>query len=208
VADSGSIVRVVECPMRATWSVLAVGAETERLAGERIAALLRHEPLAVAQFGPGEWLLMADGFQAAASGASDKWSYPMATLGERIEALEYRIESLLRELLQGLDCDVQVISDAWTVWRLEGPVQALRAVISQGTMIDPWDESARARGGYRCALGPFNVMIRAIDDGPSVDISVERSYSEALGTWLRRRAGRTAGSSGGGIDARGVDAGT
>ncbi len=210
------VVLVLECVAQPAWSVLAARGDAERHVMERLAGWRPAEPLATLQFatlqiGPGEWLLVADewpdrltGPSGAPTQAPDAPDAPDA----RIEVLEQRIERDLRRALHEVAADVQSVSDAWGVWQLRGPLQAIRALIAQGSPVDLRDPHMRERGGFRCALGPFSVVIRPVEEGTALEIRVERSYSDALGAWLRRRVGRTAGSSGGGIDGRGVEAGT
>lgn len=200
-----SAVLVLECGAQPAWSVLAARGDAERLVRERLSGWRSAESVATLQIGPGEWLLVADKWPGR---ASESAGAPPHASDARIEALEQAIERDLRQALHEVAADVQTVSDAWGVWLLRGPLEAIRAVIAQGSPVDPLDPQVRERGGLRCALGPFTVVIRPVEEGGAVEIRIERSYSDALGAWLTRRAGRTAGSSGGGMEGRGVDAGT
>ena len=199
------MVVVLECVAQPAWSVLAARGDVERLVRERLSGWRPAEPLAALQIGPGEWWLVADRWAGRVTGSVGA---PLHAQDSHIETLEQGIAGDLRQVLHDLVADVQIVSDAWGVWQLRGPFEAMRTLIGQAGPVDLLDPRMRERGGLRCALGPFSVVLRTVEEGATLEVRVERSYSEALGAWLRRRAGRTAGSSGGGIDGRGVEAGT
>ena len=164
-------------PERARLSVLCPsGAIADQVGGRLDALSARADGL---RLGPSEWLLEG----------------PFEREGE--------LQCLVTDGLAGLLADVQNVSDAWDGWVLEGTCEAVSALLAQGSAIDLGLNDA-ARSTQRRLLGPFPVLLVLGQDAgtATVEVRVERAYADSLGIWLRRRIGRTAGCSGGGIDSR------
>lgn len=113
---------------------------------------------AIVWLGPDEWLVV---------------SAPEARegVGERLE-----------EALSGLHVAVNDVSSGQTIIRLRGP--GARDVLSKGC---PVDFHPRAFGVGRCAqshVGKSNALIIQVDDRPTYDIIVRRSFADYLARWL------------------------
>ena len=200
------IVQIVQIGERLAGALLSVMASSEVPSGEvdsRLDALLATAPEQGQRLrlGPTEWMLVVP-----VGASSDRAAVSSSTEG--LTAAETGWAERLRTRLAGLTVDVQIVTDAWSVWALTGPSSELARFIASGTAVDPWSERSRTRGGVRCLLGPFTVLLRA-QGAEELEVWVERSYSDALGVWMRRLAlGRTAGCSGGGMVSRGAVSGT
>jgi hypothetical protein len=174
VADPVLLRRLTE---RTRLSVLCPPGETADQVGARLDSLSRR--VVALRLGPGEWLL------------------------EGPFELESEFHRQVTDCLTGLLADVQNVTDAWDGWLLEGPREAVLALLAQGGAIDPVLIDAPGSVDRRL-LGPFAALLFVLPAAQAalVEIRVERSYADSLGVWLRRRLGRTAGSSGGGIISR------
>ena len=88
----------------------------------------------------------------------------------------------LEEALSGLHVAVNDISSGQTIIRLYGP--RARDVLSKGC---PLDFHPRAFGAGQCAqshIGKSNALIIQVDDAPTYDIIVRRSFADYLARWL------------------------
>ena len=88
----------------------------------------------------------------------------------------------LEEALSGLHVAVNDISSGQTIIRLRGP--RARDVLSKGCSLD---FHPRAFGPGQCAqshIGKSNALIIQVDDAPTYDIIVRRSFADYLSRWL------------------------
>jgi sarcosine oxidase subunit gamma len=112
--------------------------------------------------GPNEWLIV--------------------TAGERKAA----VESELRTALADLFAAVTDLSGGQTVVLLRG--RAIRDVLAKGC---PLDLNPRAFGAGRCAqshLAKAPILLRQVDDEPSFEIVVRRSFADYFWLWLEDAA--------------------
>jgi len=112
--------------------------------------------------GPNEWLIV--------------------TTGERTAA----VESELRTALAGHFVAVTDVSGGQTVVLLRGG--AIRDVLAKGC---PLDLHLRAFGAGRCAqshLAKVPILLRQVDDEPSFEIIVRRSFADYFWLWLEDAA--------------------
>ena len=88
----------------------------------------------------------------------------------------------LEEALSGLHVAVNDISSGQTIIRLRGP--RARDLLSKGC---PLDYHPRVFGAGQCAqshIGKSNALIIQVDDEPTYDIIVRRSFADYLARWL------------------------
>ena len=99
---------------------------------------------------------------------------------------ETKIISDLREILRDQFSAVNDLSGGQTIINLQG--SNVRDVLSKGCTLDL---HPRVFGPKRCVqtrLGKTNVMIRQMDNSPSFDIIVRRSFSDYLARWINYAA--------------------
>jgi len=121
-----------------------------------------NESNAALWLGPDEWLLITP-------------------LGD-----EAAVAAGLRQALDGLFFAVTDITHGQTVIRLSGP--KVRDVLSKGCSLNLHPKTF---GPGRCAqtlLAKVGVTIRWVDDRPSLDVIVRRSFAEYLVLWLKDAA--------------------
>lgn len=95
---------------------------------------------------------------------------------------EARVAQALRDALRGLFAAVTEVSGGQTVIRVRG--DRARDVLSKGCSLDL---HLRVFGPGRCAqthVAKATVLIRPVDDSPSFDLIVRRSFAEYLALWL------------------------
>lgn len=88
----------------------------------------------------------------------------------------------LEEALSGLHVAVNDISSGQTIIRLHGP--RARDLLNKGC---PLDLHPRVFGPGQCAqshIGKSNALIIQVDDTPTYDIIVRRSFADYLARWL------------------------
>ncbi len=88
----------------------------------------------------------------------------------------------LEESLSGLHVAVNDISSGQTITRLRGP--RARDLLSKGC---PLDLHPREFGVGQCAqshIGKSNALIIQIDDTPTYDVIVRRSFADYLARWM------------------------
>ena len=110
----------------------------------------------------------------------DEWL--IVTPAEREDAISRE----LRAALAGLFVAVTEIGGGQTVITLRG--DAVRELLAKGC---PLDLHARAFGVDRCAqshLAKAPILIRQVDEMPSFEIVVRRSFADYLWTWLEDAA--------------------
>ena len=92
------------------------------------------------------------------------------------------LSAKLEEALSGLHASVNDISGGQTIIRLRG-ARAMD-VLSKGC---PVDLHPRAFGAGQCAqshIAKCNALIIQVDDGPTYDVVVRRSFADYLARWL------------------------
>jgi sarcosine oxidase subunit gamma len=110
----------------------------------------------------------------------DEWL--IVTAGERKAA----VESELRTALADLFAAVADLSGGQTVVLLRG--RAIRDVLAKGC---PLDLNPRAFGVARCAqshLAKAPILLRQVDDEPTFEIVVRRSFADYFWLWLEDAA--------------------
>ena len=88
----------------------------------------------------------------------------------------------MEEALSGLHVAVNDISSGQTIIRLRGP--RARDLLSKGC---PLDLHPRVFGPGQCAqshIGKSNALIIQVDDAPTYDIIVRRSFADYLARWM------------------------
>ena len=93
-----------------------------------------------------------------------------------------RVADKLEEALSGLHVAVNDISSGQTIIRLRGP--RARDLLSKGC---PLDFHPRAFGAGQCAqshIAKSNALIIQVDDTPTYDVIVRRSFADYLARWL------------------------
>ena len=88
----------------------------------------------------------------------------------------------LEEALSGLHVAVNDISSGQTIIRLRGP--RARDLLSKGC---PLDLHPRVFGPGQCAqshIGKSNALIIQVDDVPTYDVIVRRSFADYLARWM------------------------
>ena len=88
----------------------------------------------------------------------------------------------LEEALSGLHVAVNDISSGQTIIRLRGP--RARDLLSKGC---PLDLHPRVFGTGQCAqshIGKSNALIIQVDDVPTYDVIVRRSFADYLARWM------------------------
>jgi sarcosine oxidase subunit gamma len=140
----------------------AFQAGVESVVGVRVPAepntVARAGENAIAWLGPDEWLVI---------------SHPDSREG---------ISAMLSDALAGLHVSVNDISSGQTIIRLRGA--RARDLLSKGC---PIDLHPRAFGPGQCAqshIAKSNALIIQVDDEPTYDVVVRRSFADYLARWL------------------------
>ena len=140
----------------------AFQADVERVVGARAPVapntVARAGERAITWLGPDEWLVVSS--PETGEGVADR----------------------LEEALSGLHVAVNDISSGQTIIRLRGP--RARDLLSKGC---PLDFHPRVFGAGQCAqshIGKSNALIIQVDDEPTYDIIVRRSFADYLARWL------------------------
>ena len=115
------------------------------------------------------------------------WLGPDEWLIKTEDGKEVSLADALREAAKGLHAAVTPVSDSCRIFRVSG-VDA-RAVLAQGTAVDLHPGSFSPGRCARTSLGKTGVTLHQLDDLPSYDVYVWRSYAEYLRLWLDRAAG-------------------
>ncbi len=104
---------------------------------------------------------------------------------------ETRLAADLGKALAGVVAAVTDVSDGRTVIRLHGP--RVRDLLAKGCGLDL---HPRAFGPGRCAqtrLAKANVILHQLDDAPTFDVYVERSFADYLWHWIADAGGADLG---------------
>ena len=140
----------------------AFQAGVERVVGARAPVapntVARAGERAITWLGPDEWLVVSS--PETREGVADR----------------------LEEALSGLHVAVNDISSGQTIIRLRGP--RARDLLSKGC---PLDFHPRVFEAGQCAqshIGKSNALIIQVDDEPTYDIIVRRSFADYLARWL------------------------
>jgi sarcosine oxidase subunit gamma len=111
--------------------------------------------------GPSRWLAVMSETEPAA-------------LGRRLEAAVADSAAI---------CDV---SHARTVFRVSGP--AIRALLAKGCRLDLHPRVFHTGACAQTNIGHFTVLLHGVDDNPTVDLYVARSYAASFWEWLTEAA--------------------
>ena len=110
------------------------------------------------------------------------WLGPDEWLVVGAAGTEARLVADLRKALDGVVAAVTDVTEGRTVIRLSGP--RARDLLARGCGLDL---HPRAFGPGRCAqtrLAKANVILHQIDDAPTFDVIVERSFADYLWRWI------------------------
>ena len=110
--------------------------------------------------GPDEWLI--------ASPAGERPTLP----------------TLLDDALSGMHASLNVLSGGYVALRVGGMNAA--ALLSKGCTLDFHPRSFTAGQCAQSGLAKASVIICMVDDKPTFDVIVRRSFAEYLALWLRR----------------------
>lgn len=111
--------------------------------------------------GPGRWLAVMSETEPAA-------------LGRRLEAA-FAAGAVVFD-----------VSHARTVMRVSGP--ATRALLAKGCRLDLHPRVFRTGACAQTNIGHFTVLLHGVDDNPTVDLYVSRSYAASFWEWLTEAA--------------------
>lgn len=115
------------------------------------------------------------------------WMGPDEWLVKTGDGKEVTLADTLREAVRGQHAAVTTVSDSYRIFRVSG-VDA-RAVLSQGTAVDLHPGSFTPGHCVRTSMGKTGVILHQVDDMPSYDVYVWRSYADYLSSWLDKAAG-------------------
>lgn len=110
--------------------------------------------------GPGEWWLLAED-----SGA---------------------LATKLREAVEGRGCAVTEVGESRTIVRITGP--NARALLAKGCPLDLYPGLFAKGACAQTVMAKAGVLIHAVDDEPTYDLYVLRSFAEYLWRWLEDAA--------------------
>jgi sarcosine oxidase subunit gamma len=94
------------------------------------------------------------------------------------------LRTLLDDALNGMHASLNVVSGGYVALRVSGMTAAL--LLSKGCTLDFHPRSFAAGQCAQSGLAKASVLISMIDDKPTFDIIVRRSFAEYLALWLRR----------------------
>ncbi len=130
--------------------------------------------------------------RAATHGATTLlWSGPERWLVVEPEREERDLDALLRAALAGTSAAVTDLGNGRTTLRIAGPRG--RELLAKGSAID---FHARAFPVGTCAqglLGHVGALFHAVDDAPSFDLHIARSYAQTVWEWLIEAAAEYGG---------------
>lgn len=91
----------------------------------------------------------------------------------------------LRGRLDGL-ASVADQSSAYSFWRLSGP--RARLLLQRGAFLDFHPDCFRPGSVAATVIAHISVIIRQLDDEPSYELAVSRSYADSFRNWLCQAA--------------------
>lgn len=91
----------------------------------------------------------------------------------------------LREQLDGL-ASVADQSSAYSFWRVSGPRAWL--LLQRGVFLDFHPDSFRSGSVATTVIAHIGVIIRQLDDEPTYELAVFRSYADSFRNWLCQAA--------------------
>ena len=115
------------------------------------------------------------------------WLGPDEWLVTTDDGKEAALADALREAIKGRHGAVTQVSDSYLVFRISGNDAV--AVLNQGTGIDLHPRSFSSGKCVRTSLGKMAVILHQLDDAPSYDVYVWRSYAHYSSMWLDKAAG-------------------
>ncbi len=92
------------------------------------------------------------------------------------------LEQRLRKALNGIFSSVTDVSSGQTVIRISG--DKARAVLQKGCTLDIHPSVFKVGDCAQSLLAKAGVMISMVDENPTFDLVVRRSFSDYLGLWL------------------------
>ena len=97
-----------------------------------------------------------------------------------------KLVTALREALAGMTAAVTDVSEGRTVLRLTGP--AARDLLAKGCGLDLHPRTFRAGCCAQSRLAKALIVLHQIDEAPSYDVYIERSFADYLWHWLEDAA--------------------
>ena len=115
------------------------------------------------------------------------WLGPDEWLVKMDDGKEVALADALREAVKGRHAAITQVSDSCLVFRISGNDAA--AVLNQGTGIDLHPRTFSTGICVRTSLGKMAVILHQVDDAPSYDVYIWRSYANYSSLWLDKAAG-------------------
>jgi heterotetrameric sarcosine oxidase gamma subunit len=114
------------------------------------------------------------------------WSGPMRWLVVEPEQADRDLDALLRAALAGTSASVTDLGNGRTTLRIAGPRG--RDLLAKGSAIDFHARTFPVGACAQGLLGHVGALFHAVDDAPSFDIHIARSYAETVWEWLMEAA--------------------
>jgi heterotetrameric sarcosine oxidase gamma subunit len=164
--------------------------------GPGIVLAERHPLAAVQVAAPGE--AVGDALAASLGVAPDPAANRSATHGATtilwlgpgrwlvVEPERRDLEALLRAALAGTTAAVTDLGNSRTTLRIAGT--RCRELLAKGSAIDFHPRAFPVGACAQGLLGHVGALFHAVDDAPSFDLHVARSYAQTVWEWLREAA--------------------
>ncbi len=114
------------------------------------------------------------------------WVGPGRWLVVEPERADANLEALLRSALPASQTALIDLSSSRTVLRIAGP--SARDLLAKGCAIDLHPEAFSAGACAQSLLGHVAMLVHAVDDAPTLDIYVARSFGLTVWEWLTELA--------------------
>ncbi len=115
------------------------------------------------------------------------WLGPDEWLVAAPEAEEDRVARALEAATAGAHAVATVVSDSLRIFRLSGA--DARHVLAQGCALDLHPRVFAPGRCARTGLAKTDVLLHQLDDAPTYDIYIDRSYATYLWRWLTEAVG-------------------
>lgn len=160
-------------------------AERRDLTMLQIAAIGNADAVLTTAAGAGLVLPAAPNTTASRNGVTALWLGPGRWLAVTSQAEPAALGRRLDEAVAGRAA-VFDVSHARTVIRVSGP--AARALLAKGCRLDLHPRVFCAGACAQTNIGHFTVLLHGVDDRPTVDLYVARSYAASFWEWLAEAA--------------------
>jgi sarcosine oxidase subunit gamma len=101
-------------------------------------------------------------------------------------SVEHEVACGLRDILRGLSFAVTNITDGQTIFRLYG--SSATDVLRKGCSLDLHPRTLRPGCCAQTSIAKAGVLIHYVDQSPSFELVVRRSFAEYLALWLKDAA--------------------